>query len=600
MAKVWRYITAFKNATGNILFLLLLVVVIVSLLSSDEPTVPDNAVLILNPSGNLVEQRSTLPPFFFAGDRRSSETLLRDVTDGLRLAAEDERIKAVALELDYLAGGSLSQLEEIAASLAAFQATGKQVLSFGRGYSQAQYYLASQADQVYLDEGSHGVFDGIFFTGVGIYPLYYKSALDKLHINTHVFKAGDYKDAAESWLRDDMSESSKEANSAFLNTFWDGYVQTVAARRNLGPDELNYYIENYETLLDAADLEPGLLAKQQGLVDDLISWQGWQEALARVTGSEGDDYNAVTLTEYVAAARPTPSLLEQQVAVLVIEGVIMDQEFGPGSVDAEAVVELIRQAKEDPSIASLVVRVDSPGGSASASEYIRRELQLVRESGKPVVVSMGGIAASGGYWISAPADQIFASSSTLTGSIGVFMMAATLETAFDKLGIHSDGVGTTSMSDAFNSLRPLNPKLGAVLEKSIERTYGKFLAIVAEGRGISVEEVDKVAQGRIWAGITAMDLGLVDALGNTSDAIASAAAAASLDEYEVTYLEEHLSPGEMFVARLSESLSVMLPLPVSFLTGVALPEVPVVLRPYLNGQQMPSTLSQCDLCRVVF
>lgn len=598
MKRIWDIITTVRMAVANIVFLALLALILFAIFGRELPSLPDEAVLALHLSGAIVEEEETLPPLeqlLAGGESQEGTSLLRDLVFVIREAAADERIKAIALDLGELQEASLSQLEEIGASLAAFQATGKPVLSMASGYSQMQYYLASHADEVYLDRHSQAPFGGVFFTGLSVYPFYFKSALAKLHVKYHVFQAGLYKDAVEVIERDSMSELSREAVSAFLGSIWDGYVEEVAERRNLSQRQLAGYISGYGALLDRAGLNPAVLAERQGLVDGLLSREEWLARLAELAGAEGEP-TVVAWQEYLAATQPSlldPSL--PQVAVILVDGVVHEGESVSGSAGADTVVSLIRQARDDDQVAALVVRVNSPGGSPEASEYIRRELQLTQEAGKPVVVSMGGVAASGGYWLSATANSIFASPSTVTGSIGVFAVIPAFDASLAALGVFSDGVGTTELSGVFDAARPLNLKMQAIFDKAITRTYRDFVGLVAEGRGLTPAEAEALAQGRVWAGAMAAERGLVDALGHTGDAIESAALLAGLEAYETVYVERWLSPKELFFRELSRNLGAALPaLPQS----LRLPRELQGLGALLALDGAPRLLLQCHSCRV--
>ncbi len=592
---------------GNIIFLAIIVLIVVAIVGRDTATVPESAVLTLNPTGVLVEQKRLTDPFqqlFSGGVDEDAETLLRDVTDAIDFAADDDRIKGIVLDLTSLQGGSLSQYEEIGDSLAAFRDADKPVLSFATGYSQSQYYLSAHADELYLDRDSHSMFGGVFITGLGVYPLYFKTALEKLKVKYHVFKAGLYKDAAEVFLRDGMSDYSREATQAYLAIIWDGYISAVAELRDIESSALQTYVDNYDELLESTDLDPALLAEEQGLIDARISRNEWDRKLADLTGGSGDDYDAISFRSYLATQRPPIPVVNpaaDKIAIIVAKGTILDGEQPPGDVGGDSMVELIRKAREDRSTKAVVVRIDSPGGSPSASEYIRTELQLTQESGKPVVVSMGGLAASGGYWIAATANKIFATPSTLTGSIGTFASIPTFDASLSELGVYSDGVGTTELAGSFSLYRPLNARFEHFLENSVERTYRKFLELVAEGRGLTVEQVDEIAQGRVWAGETALKLGLVDAIGNIDDAVESAAMLADIDDYEVVYLEKSLSPREEFLRQLTENVVAYLPRSIALQSAV--PVIPEELRALLNmldARTEPAILSQCFTCRIAF
>jgi protease-4 len=555
---IWNSITAIKNVVGNLLFLAIMVVLLVVIFAQTEPAfVPNSAAMIINPTGTIVEQRRAIDPLdglLGNGSEQESETLLSDVTAAINAAKNDSRIKMLVLELSGMQGVSMSQLQEIGAQIDDFKATGKLVYTYADSYTQSQYYLAAHADHLFLNKQSFEVFGGVFMTGMGVYPTYFKSALDKLKVQFHIFKVGTYKGAVEPFLRDDMSAQAKEANLGWLTVIWQQYLERVASLRDLTPDTLNQHINTYDQLLDGVDGDAGQLAVQQGLVDEQINHKQWLDRVAAVVGSEnGEDYSHISFRDYLLVTRPpiainTPG--SDKIAVITAKGNILDGDQPAGSIGSLSMADLIKLAREDDTVKALVVRIDSPGGSASASEHIRYELELTQQEGKPVIVSMGTYAASGGYWIAATADKIFASPTTITGSIGTFMLFPTLEQSFAELGIYTDGVGTNPLSGALNPMQAINPSIEKILAQSIKHTYAQFIGLVARGRNMTPDAVDKVAQGRVWAGATALDLGLVDAMGDLDDAIRAAAAMAELTDFETLNLEKPLSPRELLISEL--------------------------------------------------
>ena len=600
MKRIWNFITSVKNVTGNLLFLALIGLLIFALVSQETPGVPDSAVLIVDPEGIIVEQERAVDPVekFLAGQNSDdAETLVRHVTDAIELATTDERIKAIALDLSKLNGSSIAQYEATVRQLGDFKAAGKSVYAFGSSYSQSQYYLAAHADRIYIDKDAHTFLGGVFMQGIGAYPLYMKSALDKLYVNMHVFKAGLYKDAAETFLRDDMSEFSRESTQTLINELWQHYIETVAAQRNLEPAAITNYVNEYDKLLEAAD-DPAELAVQQGLVDALVSRVEWREEMQAISGRQGDTYQHINFRNYLAATQPPIPVVNpttDKVAVIVAKGTILDGDQPAGEIGGDSVARLIRDARNDDTVKAIVLRIDSPGGSASASELIRSELEVTQESGKPVVASMGGYAASGGYWIASTANRIFASATTITGSIGVFALFPTFENSIEKLGVNSDGVGTTALSGAFNQFAAVNPVFENMLQQSVDRSYRKFLSLVSEGRGMPVEEVDSVAQGRVWSGDDALDHGLVDAIGGLEDAIDSAAILADLDDYDVLFMEKQLSPREQFIRQILESAASLLPI-----HGGLVSLVPHEIRTLAEIARQPGLYLQCVQCNVSF
>ncbi len=553
---LWRFITAAKNATGNLIFLAILALVVISAFTPDSITIPNSAALIINPTGNIVEQKKVIDPVaeFLSGyDNEATETLLKDILDAIDAAGGDGRIKVLILDLDKLQGAAFSKLEEIGDALDTFKQSGKPVYAFARSYSQSQYYLATHADKVYIEENSGHFLGGVFLTGLGVYPIYFKSALEKYSIDYHVYKAGLYKSAVEPYERDNMSAEAKLANMRWLNHLWDEYRQTVTSEREISPADFDQYANHYDELLDKANNNPDILAVQHNLVDDLITREEWIGMLSDIVGSHAGTYSKVGLGDYLATVRPAVSGFNpgsSKIAVITASGVIYDGEQPAGNIGSDSITKLIRQAREDNSVKALVVRLDSPGGSPSASEQIRNELDLTQKAGKPVVISMGSYAASGGYWIAATANKIFAASTTITGSIGAFATLPTFQKTAAEFGITSDGVGTTNLSGSLNLLTEMNPRIDRTIRKSVEYTYSRFINLVARGRNMTPEQVETLAEGRVWAATDALKHGLIDAIGNLDEAIDSAALLADIGSYEVIYLEKTLSAKEKLLNEL--------------------------------------------------
>ncbi len=448
----------------------------------------------------------------------------------------------------------MSKLEEIGNALDEFRReSGKPILAFAPSYSQSQYYLASHADKIYLNEQSFQSFGGVFLTGLGIYPIHFKSAMDKLKVQFHVFRVGQYKGAVEPFTRDDMSPESKEANRQWLGVLWNEYTDTVVNNRDITPAAFDRYTNEYDALLGEAGNDPARLAVTQGLVDDLVGQEEWVDIMRDAAGKSGADYTRIGFRDYLRITRPPiPDIspAANKIAVITAKGTIYDGEQPSGNIGSDSISRLIKQAREDKSVKALVLRIDSPGGSASASEQIRAELEMTRNDGKPVVVSMSSYAASGGYWISATANRIFALTTTVTGSIGTFILFPTFEQSLSEIGINTDGVGTTALSGSLDASQPLNPVLERTLQRSIRHTYSKFINLVADGRDMDPQTVDRIAQGRVWSGKTAVQNGLVDAIGNLQDAIDSAAVLADVSDYEVIRLEKGLTTRQRLLREL--------------------------------------------------
>lgn len=543
-----------RSIVFNLVFLLLLLLLASPFLPQPQLPIPAQSALVLDPVGIIVEQRTLMSPVDqvlneTTGADDSGEVLLQDVLDAIESARTDNRITAMVLITDNLQGGGFSHLRDIAEAMQRFRDSGKSIYAWGGNYNQAQYYLASVADQILLNP-----MGAVDLEGFGSWQLYYRDALDKLGINAHIFRVGEYKSAVEPYERNDMSPAARANYSQLLGDLWGVYLADVAARRNLDTAAINNYINRIDEHLVDHGGNTALMAQAQGLVDrvenrpDSLSW------LQDTIGKDGDSFRGIDYESYLARVRHrTDPLAANKVGVIVASGEIQDGEAPQGSIGGDSMSSLIRSAREDASIKALVLRVDSPGGSVYASEVIREELAAFKQSGRPLVVSMGSVAASGGYWIATPADEIWASPATITGSIGIFGVLPTLEGTFEKLGLHIDGVGTTELSGAGAVGRPLSPLLESSLQEVIEHGYASFLALVADARNMSTEDVDRIAQGQVWSGQTALELNLVDKLGSLDSAIASAAGRAGLESWETTLLEHGLPPLQQFVADMLQN-----------------------------------------------
>jgi len=604
---LWQAVTVTKNALGNVIFLLLLGIIITAIFTGETEVMPTSTALVIDPSGVIVEQRELIDPFsrFILGDDSDqTETALRDITDAIEEAARDDRITALVLRLDRIQGAGLSKLEDIARSITLFKETGKPVFAFGGGYSQSQYYLASMADEVYLDESSYPVFSGVFLPGFGVYPVYFKSALDKLDIQFNVYKVGTYKGAVEPYLRDDMSDASKLANLTWLDALWANYRTHITGQRGMSEASFDAYTNQYNELLAASNGDGNQLAIQQGLVDDLLSNQEWQKRVGETVGNKDDTFNQTNFRQYLKIIRPPiPNVnpATDKIAIVTASGTILDGDQPPGDIGSTTTVEMINRARQDQSVKAVVLRVDSPGGSATASEKIRQALVRVQEDGKPVVVSMGSYAASGGYWISASSNKIFANANTLTGSIGTFLTFPSVKTAANNLGVYSDGVGTTKMSNLLNPLEDVPDILDDILQQSINSTYKRFVSLVAEGREMTFEQADTVAQGRVWAAQDALDHGLIDAIGSMDDAIASAALLADVGSYDIWHVQPPLSLRDQFLQRVANSKTVnslIGPSSIGINSSKLLSLLKSEFETLLNMSQKPGVYVQCIDCKL--
>ena len=541
MWKVWDFLC---RLVINGVITVIVLVLLVGTLGSRRLSVPSSAALVVDFQGQLVEQFSGDPTERainrLLGQKQQLQTRLRDVVEAIDKAAGDGRIKALVLETDELDGAGMEQLEYVAHAIHAFEKTGKPVYALGDSYDQAQYYLASTADVVFIHPQGQ-----VFLRGFGLYQPYFKDALDKYGIEWNVFRVGKYKSAVEPFMRNDMSPEAREDYTQVLDTLWSDYQSEVTRARKLPGDAIKAYIDGLPESLAAVGGDGAKLALQSRLVDKIATPDQMQEAVARVVGSANHSFRGIEYQNYLAVVdgdERGPLSGGDKVAVVVAEGDVMVGDQPPGTIGGDSTTALIREARYDDSVKALVLRVDSPGGSSFASDLILREIELTKQAGKPVVVSMGDVAASGGYWISMAGDKIYASPATITGSIGIFGMLPTFQDALAKLGVHTDGVGTTPFSDAFDITRPMTPEMKQAFQLSIDHGYQEFITKVAKNRHMKVEDVDAIAQGRVWAGSDAKRLGLVDAYGDLDDAVAAAAKLADLgNRYSVDFVEKQPS-----------------------------------------------------------
>ncbi len=551
---IWRGITTLRLALSNILFLLMLGIIYFVYFGGTPESLPGQAALLLAPAGSIVDQKTNVEPLqALFGDPapEDREVLLRDVIEAIETAKDDPKINSMVLQLDKLASVGISKTQEIVRAIEAFKESGKPVVAVADYYNQGQYLLASYADTVIIHP-----MGGVALEGFSSYQNYFREALEKLSVSMHVFKAGDHKSIAEPMLRDDMSPAEKEISGRWLGSIWAQYTQMVEEQRELPTDSVNNYINSYAEHLAAQGGDTAATALEAGFVDELLGRSEVNDYLVELVGAQNDDglYEAVGFLRYLRHKRPLISDVPkgEKVAVITAQGNMLNGDQPPGSIGGDSLARLIRSAAEEDGVAAIVLRINSGGGSVFASEIIRQEIANTRESGLPVVISMGAIAASGGYYISAEADQIWATPSTITGSIGVIAAFPTLEKLFARFGVHTDGVGTTELAGALRLDRPLNDQISASITSSVENTYKGFIGLVAQGRGMTPEAVDLVAQGRVWSAPDALEHGLVDKLGFLDDAIAAAAELADLDDYETIYVGLPKSPRDIFMQQLAD------------------------------------------------
>ena len=554
---IWNSLNFARNLVFNLIFVVVLVIVVVARFSGGKK-LDDRNVLVFAPKGDVVEQFSVDPmerALARALKQSQQETQLRDLLRALKAAASDARIERVVIHADAMTGIGYAALQELGRAIVQFKTSGKQVVAYSDGMDQKQYYLAALADEVYLHP------DGaVLLEGLARYRPYYREALqDKLGVDVHLFRVGEFKSAAEPYILDGASDESRQADLFWMNDVWQRYLADIARFRGLDAGVLQGKIDAFADQVRAARGDLGQLALDQKLVDELLTQDQFRARMIErgEEDPESHSFRQVSLDTYLGFIdRENISFgTSPKIAVVVAQGEISAGDLSPGSVGGVSTSKLLRQAREDEDVKAIVLRVDSPGGGVFPSEQIRREVVLTQAAGKPVVVSMGNVAASGGYWISMNADMIYAEPSTITGSIGIFGLFMNFPDTLAKIGVHVDGVGTTRIAGAFDPTRPLNPEVGEAVQAVIDQGYRQFIGKVAEARGSTPEAIDKIARGRVWSGAQAEEFGLVDELGGLSDAITEAARRVNLgaDEYAVEYVEKPLSPFEKFVADASNN-----------------------------------------------
>ncbi|EBS4564466.1 signal peptide peptidase SppA [Salmonella enterica subsp. enterica serovar Tanger] len=573
MRTLWRFIAGFFKWTWRVLnfvremvlnlFFIFLVLVGVGIWmqigngSNSEQTA--RGTLLLDISGVIVDKPSTNHrlgalgrQLFGASSDRLQENSLFDIVNAIRQAKDDRNITGIVLDLKNFTGADQPSMRYIGKALREFRDSGKPIFAVGENYSQGQYYLASFANKIWLSPQGQVDLHGFATNG-----LYYKTLLDKLKVSTHVFRVGTYKSAVEPFIRDDMSPAAREADSRWIGELWQNYLHTVSANRQISPQQL---FPGAQAIIDGLTSVGGDTAKyalDHKLVDALASSADVEKALTKQFGwsKTENNYRAISYYDY---SLKTPADTGGTIAVIFANGAIMDGEETPGNVGGDTTASQIRDARLDPKVKAIVLRVNSPGGSVNASEVIRAELAAAKAAGKPVVVSMGGMAASGGYWISTPANYIVASPSTLTGSIGIFGVINTVENSLSSIGVHSDGVSTSPLAD-ISMTKALSPEVQQMMQLSIEYGYKRFITLVADARKRTPEQIDKIAQGHVWTGEDAKANGLVDSLGDFDDAVAKAAELAKLKQWHLDYYQDEPTVLDMVMDSMTGSVRAMLP-----------------------------------------
>ncbi|EFL92333.1 protease IV (signal peptide peptidase) [Candidatus Regiella insecticola LSR1] len=590
--QTWRLLNFVRELVCNLFFILLIFIAISLYFQFQNKSEPVKGALLVDLNGIIVDKpvvnnklRVWGRELLGSSSTRLQENSLFEIVETLRQAKSDNNITGIVLSLNNLAGADQPSLQYIGKALSEFRNSGKPIYAIGESYSQAQYYLASFANKIYLaPQGS------VQLHGFSTNTLYYKSLLDKLKVSTHIFRVGTYKSAVEPMLRDNMSDAAREASSRWVESLWQNYLTTVAANRYLSPQQL---FPSAPEMITALQTKEGNLAKyalDNKLVDQIASNPEVETELSKTFGwdEENNNFNFISIYDYQSQEQPQQ---DNEIAVILINGAIVDGAKTPGNIGGDAAAAQIRQARLDPKIKAVILRVNSPGGSASASEVIRAELVALRRANKPLVVSMGGMAASGGYWVSTPANYIIASPSTLTGSIGIFGVINTFENSLDNVGVHSDGVATSPLADVAIT-KALPPEFSQMMKMTIEHGYQTFIELVATARKKTIAQMDEVAQGRVWTGSDAQQRGLVDQLGDFDDAVKKVAELAKLKQYTLQWFSEQPNLKEVILDQINTSMQAMLPPPFSAML-TAVKEQPH----FLNQLKDPQNLyALCLVC----
>lgn len=569
LARIFGFLTKpfilMANFTRHAILLIILLIFVSIFVLKDSVELKNKTALVIAPKGNVVNQYSGTPSDKFLKQIQGSdvpETQMRDLLQAIDKASTDERISVLVLSPDFMWNIGLADLKELEAAIDTFkQVSDKPVIAMAENMTQNQYYFANLADEIILDPQAF-----MFFQGYGSYRNYFKEGLDKLGVDVHLFRVGEYKSAAEPYIRNDMSIEAKESALHYMNDLWESYLQGIAKRRNISVDEIKQLIVDQAELLKGTQGNMAQMYKDLGLIDQIKNQHFKNKYLASLSTIEDNNqgFRFIGLNDYLTVLeQEKPEAQKNKIAVIVAEGTILNGEQDAGSIGGVTTSNLLRKARLDKSVKAVVLRVNSGGGSVFASEQIRREVDAIKVAGKPIVVSMGNVAASGGYWISMTSDKIYASDATITGSIGIFGMFMTYPKTLEKIGVHTDGVGTSSWAGAFRADKELSEDLGKLIQANIDYGYQQFITAVAMARGLEVDMVDRIARGRVWTAKQAKELGLIDEIGGLRDAIIDAAERANLGNvYDVTWVEPELTGMQQFfmssMAHISTKLDINL------------------------------------------
>ena len=590
-SRIGTVITKTRNFVLNTLFLIILIAIIGSFFTSTgSAPIPEKGALVIDPRGILVEERTFSNPLDNLWNLNYDilEAELGEITRAIELAENDSQIEMIILDLEGLGNISLAQGDRIVDALLQFKNSEKKIVSYANSYLQSHYYVSSVADELYLNPMGSLVIDGF-----GGSNLYFKDFLDRYGFEAHVYRVGDYKEAVEPFIRNDMSEESKEVNMRMLEKLWAGFSEKIEIHRKLDSGSINRYGVGFAEELKKTKGDFARAAIENNLVDELLTWDQARVRFGdRVGFQEDESINSIDYQSYLSSQGPDISFSTDKVAVINIQGPIFLSSEGMGATSADTAIQLIREARRSEEVVAIVVRVDSPGGSAFASEMIRLELELAQIDGIPVVASFASVAASGGYWLSATSDYIFTEPNTVTGSIGVFSVLFTAEKAASNIGIQTDGVATTPFSQVDPFTKP-NPQLSEALQLSVEHGYNQFIELVARGRGLERDQVEPMAQGKVWLGTEAVENGLANSSGSLSEALNKAAELAQSEDWSPLFMKKPVDPRDAFLAELLKTANVGSIVPETVKNVISLSEIDELI---YQVKQSSKLQALCDVC----
>ena len=532
---IWNLISYIPTFFIRTLTLLIIILIIFNYFSKFTTNIKDGTALLIQMDGILVEQAKSKSSFdFFIQNNDPKEIEINKIVKAINLAGDDKNIESIVIDLSNFIGGYPGDIIYISETLLKFKKnTNKSIIAIADYYSQPSYILASTADEIIAHRNG-----GVSLYGWSSKRVFVKNLLDKLDIEVIQFSKGEYKSATEIFTEESMSDESKEANLKLQSSIWEFTSNIIEKNRNLEKGKIDFYIENTDVLAEDNNFDFASLALNYGLVDSLKTRSETEQYLSSKFPHPKEDWRYINLDEYL---KPGTTNSENIIGVISVAGTIMDGNQPRGIAGGENVSLLIRNARKEKNLKALILRVNTPGGSAFASELIREELMEIKNLDIPIIVSMGGVAASGGYWIAAESDFIFAHETTVTGSIGVAAILFNAQETAKKIGLNEDGIEKTPFSSGLNSgvfLKTPSDRLINLIQGSVDRLYDNFTSIVSRGRNLSIDQVNEIARGRVWSGSDALDKGLIDAIGSFEDAVNKAKNLANIKNYKIKRFDQ--------------------------------------------------------------